>query len=82
MNAHALENGLLWMTVIPYILKFFVYGVRMRAHTPYTAGHSSIAQCFLRALLALPRNRMPAPAAPCTENNIWTHTWTSVDALR
>jgi hypothetical protein len=26
-NARAIENGLLWMTVIPMALKFIVYGV-------------------------------------------------------
>ena len=43
VNAHALENGLLWMAVIPMILKFFVYGVRPGCTEPRHTPHHSAA---------------------------------------
>lgn len=31
-NARAIEDGLLWMTVIPMALKFIIYGVTHPSH--------------------------------------------------
>ena len=45
-NAHALENGLLWMTVVPLVLKFIIYGVRTSAHMRDNGNTLLLRSCF------------------------------------